>query len=313
MNRGRGHVPRRTFPSRVRIVHNSPTTRDIVHEVRAVVLVVVLVGACGFRAPGQHAGDDAPNTTTDTDGDGIPDSSDNCPTIANPDQHDEDGDNIGDPCDPCPQVDAPNTDTDGDGIPDACDPHPTTPGDSLVKFEAFAGTGHVPDGWVFTAAGQPNDWVIANDALNIAADNNTRILIFDTHVARHAIQVGLEITSVDTTFGYQFVTVLADTASDINWFLGCGVRVDKAPPAPDRELFRFDKFSGQQFLGYQDQVDPPTATGSYTVQLAVESANTESCFIPGAGATDHHINGTLQPRNNTYGGLRANDATVAFH
>lgn len=38
----------------------------------------------------------------DTDGDGIPDSSDNCPTTANPDQADSDGDGIGDACDPCP-------------------------------------------------------------------------------------------------------------------------------------------------------------------------------------------------------------------
>ncbi len=43
----------------------------------------------------------------DTDGDGIPDGSDNCPTIFNPGQGDLDGDLIGDLCDP---------DADGDGI-----------------------------------------------------------------------------------------------------------------------------------------------------------------------------------------------------
>jgi uncharacterized protein (TIGR02145 family) len=36
---------------------------------------------------------------TDTDGDGIPDSGDNCPTEPNPNQEDEDGDGIGDHCD----------------------------------------------------------------------------------------------------------------------------------------------------------------------------------------------------------------------
>ncbi|HUN80314.1 MAG TPA: thrombospondin type 3 repeat-containing protein, partial [Phycisphaerae bacterium] len=51
----------------------------------------------------------------DFDGDGIPDGSDNCPTVYNPDQTDTDGDGIGDCCDP----DSP--DADGDGIADVCD------------------------------------------------------------------------------------------------------------------------------------------------------------------------------------------------
>jgi hypothetical protein len=37
---------------------------------------------------------------TDTDGDGIPDSHDNCPNTFNPDQADADGDGIGDVCQP---------------------------------------------------------------------------------------------------------------------------------------------------------------------------------------------------------------------
>ncbi|UCH87405.1 MAG: thrombospondin type 3 repeat-containing protein, partial [Dehalococcoidia bacterium] len=58
----------------------------------------------------------------DTDGDGIPDEVDNCPTVPNTDQTDSDGDGVGDACDNCPTV--PNTDqtdSDGDGIGDACE------------------------------------------------------------------------------------------------------------------------------------------------------------------------------------------------
>lgn len=48
-------------------------------------------------------------TCTDSDGDGVPDSSDNCPTVSNPGQEDTDGDGEGDACD---------IDDDGDGIVD---------------------------------------------------------------------------------------------------------------------------------------------------------------------------------------------------
>ncbi|MBZ5557192.1 MAG: thrombospondin type 3 repeat-containing protein [Acidobacteriia bacterium] len=62
----------------------------------------------------------------DTDGDGITDDVDNCPTVANPDQKDTDGDGVGDACDNCPTVANPDQkDTDGDGVGDACDNCPT--------------------------------------------------------------------------------------------------------------------------------------------------------------------------------------------
>jgi hypothetical protein len=71
----------------------------------------------------------------DTDGDSIPDDSDNCPTVANPDQADLDHDGLGDVCDPdvdgdiipnttdnCPWVYNPDQhDTDDDGVGDVCD------------------------------------------------------------------------------------------------------------------------------------------------------------------------------------------------
>jgi len=41
----------------------------------------------------------------DTDGDGVPDNTDNCPTVANPTQADFDHDGIGDACDPTPGAD----------------------------------------------------------------------------------------------------------------------------------------------------------------------------------------------------------------
>jgi len=72
------------------------------------------------------ASDNCPTTAnsdqTDTDKDGIGDVCDNCMSIANPDQIDTDSDNIGDACDNCPLIANPDQiDSDNDGIGDVCD------------------------------------------------------------------------------------------------------------------------------------------------------------------------------------------------
>jgi hypothetical protein len=61
----------------------------------------------------------------DTDGDGIPDVTDNCPLVYNPDQTDTDGDGTGNVCDNCPSAcNIHQLDADKDGIGDVCDPDP---------------------------------------------------------------------------------------------------------------------------------------------------------------------------------------------
>jgi M6 family metalloprotease-like protein len=58
----------------------------------------------------------------DFDNDGIPDDSDNCPGVYNPDQLDVDADGVGDSCDNCPfAVNPLQEDSDGDLSGDSCD------------------------------------------------------------------------------------------------------------------------------------------------------------------------------------------------
>jgi Thrombospondin type 3 repeat len=71
-------------------------------------------------------------TPIDGDMDGVPNVSDNCPTVANPDQADDDGDGRGNVCDNCPGVFNPaQMDTNHDGIGDLCDVHFVSP----IHFE----------------------------------------------------------------------------------------------------------------------------------------------------------------------------------
>lgn len=62
--------------------------------------------------------------TVDTDNDGVPDVTDNCPNIENSNQSNNDGDTFGDICDNCPTItnqDQMDVIDGGDGIGDACD------------------------------------------------------------------------------------------------------------------------------------------------------------------------------------------------
>ena len=129
---------------------------------------------------------DVPSTgipPVDTDGDGVFDGVDNCPTVPNPDQADADGDGVGDACDSCTDTDGdgfgnpgfpvntcptdncPSTpnptqaDADGDGVGDACDGCPNDPA-KLAPGQCGCGVADTDsdlDGTADCIDGCPND------------------------------------------------------------------------------------------------------------------------------------------------------------
>jgi hypothetical protein len=130
---------------------------------------------------------------SDTDGDGVPDTYDNCPQIANTDQANNDGDGNGDACDPdddndtvadisdnCPLTANPDqTDSDGDGIGDACSaeltptPTPTpTPGTPTPLPTPPPGTILLVGGWnnaCYVGPEQPIEDALADVAGQVVA------------------------------------------------------------------------------------------------------------------------------------------------
>ncbi len=70
-------------PPQITIILSSPRTDEQTY------LLVISAAPVSNQAP-------------DADGDGVPDASDNCPTVSNSDQSDSDGDGVGDACDKCP-------------------------------------------------------------------------------------------------------------------------------------------------------------------------------------------------------------------
>jgi hypothetical protein len=90
----------------------------------------------------------------DDDDDTVLDVDDNCPQVANLNQHDEDGDMLGDVCDPCP-IDPDNQDSDNDAVGGPCDPDATQ--HRIIAFYPFDS---LPADFITT-----NVWQLENDAL----------------------------------------------------------------------------------------------------------------------------------------------------
>jgi hypothetical protein len=162
-----------------------------------------LLGACGFDPEGggiDAGGDATVDAAPDSDGDGRPDTSDNCAMIANTDQADEDSDSVGDVCDNCPHVpDVTQANSDGDGVGDACDPDPAGP-NHIAAFYGFNGS-TVPPEWgpvaVWTVSGgslrQPNTEV-GNRILALSGQTLTGVVL-DTSFDVGSISADLSLSA----------------------------------------------------------------------------------------------------------------------
>jgi hypothetical protein len=177
---------------------------------------------------------DAPSN--DLDGDGVPNATDNCPTVANADQADEDGDALGDVCDPCP----PSTnaaDDDNDGVANDCDPHPSVAGDHIALFEGFHNG--VPSGWTFNGT-----WTVMADDFIVTAADGVYVSAAHAGFALHqTVSTEVRVTATSGT-NYRVASVFDNatfTGTSMNRSTACGFMVtgatDSVPNAPMLDLY----------------------------------------------------------------------------
>jgi hypothetical protein len=244
-----------------------------------------IAGMCGGTTgtvPPDAPPDAIVTPTSDRDLDGVPDLSDNCPDVKNPDQANEDGDRFGDVCDPCPPVrgDAPS-DLDGDGVADACDPNPTTPGDHIALFEGFH---HGVPAW----ARSPS-WVAAGDAVRVTAGtvNGEYLMPPVSSTDRVTVTAGVAIEQVtgnnsDHVIGVS-VPYEASSDSGVECQLGQSGNL-----IADRYILLWDDFlnrdRGSSPLAWADNTD-------YAI-IAGHRGTSYVCNVTEANGTSHLINAT---------------------
>jgi hypothetical protein len=244
-----------------------------------------------------------PETTTDTDGDGIVDPLDNCPADRNPDQadcdgdgqgdacdddddndgipdaadtppspHDEDGDGIVDACDNCPEVaNVPQLDGDGDRVGNACE-YPGDPGrvSSRIDFLSFAESA----GWV----SESGDWYRRDDLLGqnqgfggANAYDNTWTGGNDVMVRTTAAWVG----GSDPT--YRLVGVLLRAAGlPLSFFYCCADELSGR--------VQIWSYAGGTFnLLVEQPISGPVGAGSPVRVVGAAFGTSLECFVEGEG------------------------------
>jgi len=209
-----------------------------------------------------HPGPDSPPGTPDAmpadgDGDGVPDSADNCPGVSNASQANEDGDDRGNACDLCPHKPGTLTagsdaDADGDSIGDQCDPRAGA--DRLVVFLGFDQASDVSQ---FQAVEGAATWSVSGGALHVAettsADTDQMSWTGESITGTVVVDAGIRVDSVPepANSGTRIASVVGAyyVGSPVD-FYACGLRGSSAGAATTVAAWHY--------------VDPPTVDAVMT-------------------------------------------------
>jgi hypothetical protein len=147
----------------------------------------------------------------DSDGDGVADASDNCPSLANPGQQDGDGDGRGDACDNCASLANPGQeDGDTDGVGDLCDelcvgatttltgltPTSGAMGDLVeVKGTGFGANLEVRFGGIAAELQPTGERIYARVPMGLAEGSEVPVVVVNLEGCRSLQSVSFEVTA----------------------------------------------------------------------------------------------------------------------
>jgi hypothetical protein len=244
------------------------------------------------------ADDSCAPAPVDTDGDSIPDDSDNCPTVANPDQADADSDGLGDACDAnafAPTLLTPAVDATGDE------------GDTLQTLGSFAdqddndtltvtkvsGAGTVTDNGDGTWS-----WSLAT------TDNGSGTVVVEAGDGEHAaVQDSFDWSAANVAPTLSALAVTGGTGTACIGGNTVGLTFSWTDPGSD------DTFTGAIDWGDGSGTEPfstsPVSTshtyaaGMYTILVDVEDDDGGSDSKNALVSLLYNTSGVLQPVNNT--------------
>ena len=137
----------------------------------------------------------------DSDGDGVADTVDNCPTTPNPGQEDGDGDGLGDVCDNCPANANPGQeDGDGDGVGDVCDNCAADANSDQADADAD-GAGDICDNCINKANGPLVPDAGGHSQRDTDGDGYGNVCDTDINNPNDGITNGLDVTVLRAQFG----------------------------------------------------------------------------------------------------------------
>jgi hypothetical protein len=183
----------------------------------------------------------------DTDGDGIVDAFDNCPTIPNPDQ----------------------ADLDLDGVGDVCDREPTIPRQSIAFFDPFT-----PDEPPLDIQGV-GQFAQTADGLSFAGDGDNQVYPRALALRDADVWVGLDIIASTAATMHHHITCGIDTGQPPTYYS----ELWSSPPSEYAAITMWDG------SGYSALVSAPLPTGIHpgAVSLHLASYTSPPSFVLDAG------------------------------